>query len=226
MSTVMGMCGSCPFHIFSLLSRLVNSIASRHGVPSLVKDDYVSLSASNCCTLPNRPAWLSLIPRLAIDALRIARFTDRVASTLGHAPSVPSGKLPYASTAPLFSVFNAELGELDRSVGVGDDSDEQTKLRLHFCRIKLCVFMLQSVDEDGSSAGTGKGQRALAATDCYVSSMRLIKAACTAPCAEVARWPRSVAFGYSIACVRFALIPYLSHMHVDVLTLPCAYRSV
>ncbi|KAF7972915.1 hypothetical protein HWV62_16562 [Athelia sp. TMB] len=50
--------------------------------------------------------------------------------------------------------------------------------------------------------------RALAATDCYVSCMRIMEAACSMPRDEVARWPYSIAFGYPIACI--SLIRLLS----------------
>ncbi|KZP11726.1 hypothetical protein FIBSPDRAFT_962002 [Athelia psychrophila] len=135
------------------------SIASIHGIPSLLKDDYVTLSASNRASA-SPPAWLAQIPRRAIDALRIARLTDRIACTLGHAASTPSGQLPAESTAPLFSVFNAELGELDR--GLGGGSEAHTTLRLHLCRIRLCAFMLQSA---GEAKGTVMTQPAAGVDD-------------------------------------------------------------
>lgn len=202
------------------------SIASCYGIPSLVKDDYVTLSASSC-TPGNAPPWLARVPRRAIDALRISRLTDRIASTLGHTASTPSGQLPVASTAPLFSVFTAELGELERNIGqMAGEADMLTMQRVHLCRIRLCAFMLQSGCA-GEDHGDGSGQRALSTTDCYVSCIRLIETACTAPRAEVARWPMSVSFGYPAACVRRAisLSPFIIYRPICIRGDTLAYES-
>ncbi|KZP15556.1 hypothetical protein FIBSPDRAFT_81067 [Athelia psychrophila] len=69
-------------------------------------------------------------------------------------------------------------------------------LRWHLCRVRLCSFELQSKPTPLSAA-----TRALAAMDCYASCMRIAEAACTLPRDEVARWPFSISFGYSIACI-------------------------
>ncbi|KZP15561.1 hypothetical protein FIBSPDRAFT_795390, partial [Athelia psychrophila] len=169
------------------------SIASIHGLPSLARDDYVTLEASSAAP-GNTPPWLAQIPRKVIDTLRIARLDDRVAQALGNSNLSPSGQLSATSTTSLFSVFLAELNELERNI---TSRDPATTLRLHICRMRMCTFELQSK----RTASAGTTTRALAATDCYVSCMRIAEAACTMPRDEVARWPFSLSFGYSIACI-------------------------
>ena len=178
------------------------SIASIHGLPSLIREDYVSLEASSAVP-GNPPSWLSGIPQKVIDTLRIAKLTDRIAQSLGNSIRSPSGTLSGSSTTSLFSVFSSELNELERNIPSGDPV---TALRLHLCRIRLCTFELQSMRIPSDTT------RALAATDCYVSCMRITEAACSMPRDEVARWPYSIAFGYPIACVRhFYLFAHRSH---------------
>ena len=196
------------FPLFTRLSGSI-SVASCHGIPSLLKDDHVTLSVSALPLSPSpvtpTPAWLNHLTPLSILALRIARLTDRIASTLGHSTITPSGQLVAESTAPLYTAFSTELGELERSAtlgGAGMEAGGLTAPRLHLCRIRLCVFMLQTPTREGEGGGV---QRVGAATDCYVSCMRLAEAACTVPQDEVARWPLSVSFGYPVACVRSLL---------------------
>ncbi|KAF7973110.1 hypothetical protein HWV62_16224 [Athelia sp. TMB] len=182
-----------------------HSVASCHGIPSLLKDDHVTLSVSALPLSPSpvtpTPGWLSHLTPLSILALRIARLTDRIAATLGHSTTAPSGQLAAESTTPLYTAFSAELGELERNAtlgGAGMEAGGLTAPRLHLCRIRLCAFMLQTPAREGEGGGV---QRVGAATDCYVSCMRLAEAACTVPQDEVARWPLSVSFGYPVACI-------------------------
>ncbi|KZP03442.1 hypothetical protein FIBSPDRAFT_700737, partial [Athelia psychrophila] len=168
------------------------SIASIHGLPSLVRDDYVTVEISSAAP-GNMPSWLARIPQKAIDTLRIARLDDRVAQALGDSNRSPSGQLPGPSTTSLFNVFSSELNELERNI---TSRDPVTMLRWHLCRVRLCSFELQSKPTPLSAA-----TRALAAMDCYASCMRIAEAACMLPRDEVARWPFSISFGYSIACI-------------------------
>ncbi|KZP15555.1 hypothetical protein FIBSPDRAFT_1048064 [Athelia psychrophila] len=168
------------------------SIASIHGLPSLVRDDYVTLEASSAAP-GNTPSWLAGIPRKVIDTLRIARLDERAAQALGNSNLSPSGQLSGPSTTSIFSLCSSELNELERNI---ISRDAATTLRLHLCRMRMCAFELQSIPTPSCTM-----TRALAATDCYVSCMRIAEAACTIPRDEVARWPFSLSFGYSIACI-------------------------
>ncbi|KZP14161.1 hypothetical protein FIBSPDRAFT_1048936 [Athelia psychrophila] len=168
------------------------SIALIHGLPSLVRDDYVTLEASSAA-FGHTPPWLARIPRKVLDTLRISRLDERVAQALGNSNLSPSGQLSATNTTSLFSVFLSELNELERNV---TSRDAATTLRLHICRMRMCTFELQS-KRTASSTTT----RALAATDCYVSCMRIAEAVCTMPRNEVARWPFYLSFGYSFACI-------------------------
>lgn len=171
------------------------SIASAHGLPSLVKDDFVTLEA--LAAVPgNTPPWLKDIPRQTLDTLRIERFTDRVAQALGDCPVVPSGRLSGPSATSLFNVFSSDLTELQRSI---TSTDLDTTLRLHLCRIRFSVFELQTARTASTSTAAA---RTLAATDCYVSCMRFTQAVCSTPRDQISRWPISIAFGWSLACVR------------------------
>ncbi|KZP13268.1 hypothetical protein FIBSPDRAFT_1049507 [Athelia psychrophila] len=170
------------------------NISCIQGLPPPVRDDYVTLEA---CTggvdSSTAPPWLSNIPRQVFDTLRISRLTERFSQALGDSSLSPSGQLPSPSTTSLFSLFSSELTELERSV---DTSDYCTLTRLHLCRIRMCAFELQAQRTPSNTA-----QRAMAATDCYVSCMRLAEAACSMPLEEVARLPVSVSFGHAIACI-------------------------
>lgn len=173
-----------------------SSIAAIQGLPSIARDDYVTLEAS-AATPGNTPSWLAQIPQKVIDTLRIARLDDRVSQALGNSILSPSGQPSATSTTSLFSVFLSELNELERNI---KSRDPATTLRLHLCRMRMCSFELQSKPTPSSTT-----TRALAATDCYVSCMRIAEAACTTPRDEIVRWPYSLSFGYSIACVGLPL---------------------
>ncbi|KAF7973101.1 hypothetical protein HWV62_16206 [Athelia sp. TMB] len=167
-----------------------HSIACNQGLPPPISDDYVALEAS----APGPPPpWLGDVPRQALDALRIARLTARFTAALGCSPLSASGALPAPGAPALFSLFSAELAQLERSVDTGVHG---TMMRLHLCRMRLCAFALQTPPGPGTAE-----QRVLATTDCYVSGMRLAEAACAMPLEEAARLPVSVAFGYSMACL-------------------------
>ncbi|KAF7967362.1 hypothetical protein HWV62_34645 [Athelia sp. TMB] len=168
------------------------NVASIQGLPSPVKDDYVTLEA--CAASPGAtPPWLGDIPKHALDALRLARFTDRVAQALGDSSLTTSGRLPGSSTTSLFSLFSSELTELERKI---DTDDLNTSIRLHLCRIRLCAFELQTLRTPSNMT-----TRTIAAMDCYVGCMRLIGTTCTAPIDDVARWPVTVQFAYTMACI-------------------------
>lgn len=169
-------------------------MARIQGLPPPVRDDYVTLEASAAATNPSTaPLWLGDIPRQVLDTIRVSRITERFSQVLGDSQLSSSGQLPAPSTTSLFSLFSSELTELERSI---DTSDYCIMIRLHLCRIRLCVFELQA-----PRTALNTSQRAMAAMDCYASCMHIAQAVCSMQLKEVARLPVSVAFGHSIACV-------------------------
>ncbi|KZP19885.1 hypothetical protein FIBSPDRAFT_742997, partial [Athelia psychrophila] len=152
-----------------------------------------TVSLASSAAFGHTPSWLARIPRKVLDTLRISRLDQCVAQALGNLKLSPSGQLPATNTTSLFSVFLSELNDLKRNV---TSRDAATTLQLHICRKRMRTFELQS-KRAASSATT----RALAATDYYVSFMRIAEAACTIPRDEVARWPFYISLKYSFACI-------------------------
>lgn len=169
-------------------------LACDNGCPSGLKDDWITVEVCS----PTSPLS-SDIPATVLQSLRLARFSDRVASALGGSIDTPSGVPASNGSGILLKLFSQELSDLERSFGpLGDDI---TVLAL-YTRVRLSAFALQMPASSSSSASATSAM----AVDCYICCMRILDLTLTTDTDVLARWPRPLVYAVGISCVTLLMI--------------------
>lgn len=135
-----------PCHtIYALCTDPNNSFSVSQGVPAMMHEDWVIVSASRENSLGlNNTAEISKL-------VRISRLMAQVNATLGCSPSTPTGGLEPAMRVAFIKTSDQDIQELQVSLS---PMKPQTQLYLHMARLHLHVFELISDNPHNALART------------------------------------------------------------------------